>query len=77
MTDYTAWLIEINTAGPEYFQMSNDDDWTRDHNAALHLSRKQDAESIIMYYGWTEAKAVEHMWTDAPDDPVSSQKEPS
>ena len=62
--DYTAWLIEISdeAAGPKYFQMSDDDDWTRDHNAALHLARKQDAESIINYYGWNRAHAVEHMW---------------
>jgi hypothetical protein len=65
MADYSAWLIEIAEAsGNRYFQMSDDDDWTPDHNKALHLSRKQDAESIIAYYGWTRAKASEHLWPE-------------
>jgi hypothetical protein len=70
MADYTAWLIEISEGGsvaeggPVYFQMSNDDDWTPDHDKALHFARKQDAESIIAYYGWNRTKAIEHCWPE-------------
>jgi hypothetical protein len=62
MRDYIAWLIENQGSGPIYFQLEDDNDWTMDHNAALHFARKQDAEKVIAYYGWTAAKAVEHMW---------------
>ena len=52
MTDYTAWLIENPGDGPSYFRFTvSDDDWTRDHNAAVHFARKQDAEQVIRYYG--------------------------
>ena len=65
MSDYTAWLIELNERfGPMYFRLHDDDDWTKDHNEALHLSRREDAESVISFYGWTNAKAVEHMWPE-------------
>jgi hypothetical protein len=63
--DYSAWLIEINdsaTSSPVYFHFEHDDDWTMDHDKAVHFARKQDAESVIEHYGWTRAKAVEHMW---------------
>jgi hypothetical protein len=50
--------------GPLYFHFKHDDDWTKDHNEAVHFSRKQDAESVIEHYGWTRAKAVEHMWQE-------------
>lgn len=63
MSDYTAWLVEMSERfGPVYFQMVMDDDWTKDHDRALHLSRREDAERIIEHYGWTRAKAVEHSW---------------
>ena len=63
MAAYTAWLIEMKERlGPVYFQMEDDNDWTSDHDKALHFSREQDAEQVIAYYGWTRAKAVEHMW---------------
>lgn len=63
--DYTAWLIEISEgSGPSYFQLEYDNDWTTDHDAALHFSRKQDAEKAIAYYGWTSAKASEHCWPE-------------
>lgn len=64
MTDYTAWLVEINepVSGPLYYQLRDDNDWTLDQDAALHLGREEDAQRIIDYYGWTRAKAVEHMW---------------
>ena len=64
MSDYSAWLVEINEpiSGPLYYQLDDDNDWTIDHNEALHFARKQDAECVISYYGWTRATAVEHMW---------------
>lgn len=64
MGDYTAWLVEINDAvhGPEYFHLSDDDDWIKDHDKALHFARQVDAERVIEYYGWTRANAVEHLW---------------
>jgi len=63
MSDYTAWLIETDFGdGPVYHQFQMDDDWTKDQDAACHFARKQDAEQVIAYYGWTIAKAVEHMW---------------
>ena len=65
MIDYTAWLIETDEgASINYFQMVDDDDWTFDQNKALHFARKQDAEKVIAYYGWTRARAAEHMWPD-------------
>lgn len=76
--DYFAWLIEINdeTGGPKYFSFADDDeegpDWLRDHNAALHFCRKADAEQLIEYFGWTRAKAVEHMWPANPKPTTSS-----
>ena len=70
MSDYSAWLIETDEgASINYFQMVDDDDWTFDHNKAMHFGRKQDAEKMIAYYGWTRARAVEHMWPS----PVTSQ----
>jgi hypothetical protein len=61
--DYSAWLIEINQrSGLVYFHFEDDDDWTKDHDKAAHFARKQDAQSVIDHYGWTEAKPVEHMW---------------
>ncbi len=61
--EYTAWLIEIDWGkGPVYHQFQIDDDWTKNQDAACHFSRKQDAEQVIAYYGWTRAVAVEHMW---------------
>lgn len=65
MADHTAWLVEINNpTGPVYFQFAADDDWTSSHDDAVHFARQRDAERVIEYYGWTEAKAVEHCWPD-------------
>lgn len=67
MPDETAWLVEINKGGlPIYFQLKDDDDWTPDHNAALRLARREDAQQVIDYYGWTSAKPIEHMWVAGP-----------
>lgn len=61
--DDTAWLIELSEPdGPRYFQFEFDDDWTKDHDSAVHFSRRQDAEKAIEHYGWTRANAVEHCW---------------
>lgn len=66
MTDYTAWLVEMMWGSdPVYFQLAYDDDWTKDHDKALHFCRKVDAERCIEHYGWTMAKPVEHMWPAA------------
>lgn len=66
-SDYSAWLVEINepVSGPLYYQLEDDNDWTMDHDKALHFARKEDAERTISYYGWTRAAAVEHMWPEA------------
>jgi len=65
--DYTAWLVEINWGNDlVYFQLAHDDDWTKDHNKALHFCRRVDAERCIEHYGWTMAKPVEHMWSETP-----------
>lgn len=63
--DRTAWLLELNDTGsPRYFQISDDDDWTKDHDGALQLATKEAAEKVIAYYGWTTVKAIEHMWCE-------------
>lgn len=65
MSDYTAWLVEIKWGNdPIYFQLAYDDDWTKDHDKALHFCRRVDAERCIEHYGWTMAKPVEHMWPE-------------
>ena len=72
--DYTSWLIEMSERlGPVYFQMVDDNDWTKDQDAACHFARKQDAEHFIKYYGWTRARAVEHMWPElsSPQPPTA------
>lgn len=79
MSDYTAWLVEINepVSGSVYYQMEDDNDWTSDHDKALHFSRKQDAEKIIAYYGWTRAKAIEHMWPELTARDVIARRRPA
>jgi hypothetical protein len=63
VADYCAWLIEADEgASISYFQFEHDDDWTFSQDKAAHFARKQDAESVIAHYGWTRARAVEHMW---------------
>lgn len=77
MPDYSAWLIEINDSAnadhPVYHQFKMDDDWTKSHDAACHFTRKQDAESVIEYYGWTRAKAVEHCWPEPAEREVIAE----
>lgn len=67
-TEY-AWLIELKphaftSPEPKYWGIDAEGelDWTKDHMAAIRFARKQDAQAIIKYYGWTEADAVEHGW---------------
>lgn len=75
MSDETAWLIELNEEiTPVYFQLKDDDDWTADHDAALRLARREDAQQIIDYYGWTRAKPVEHMWCEGPAHPSTESE---
>lgn len=63
----TAWLIERpSDDGPNYWGSCPEEgvDWTRDHMAAMRFCRRQDAELLIEYYGWTDDRivAVEHQW---------------
>lgn len=65
VADETGWLIELKPSvvqTPAWFQFSCDDDWTTDAFKAVRFARKEDAEQVIAYYGWTEAFASEHMW---------------
>lgn len=74
--DNTAWLVEIMWGNdPVYFQLAYDDDWTKDHDQALHFCRKIDAERCIEHYGWTIAKPVEHMWCDGSALPSTNRCE--
>jgi len=62
-----AWLVELGPAcvqTPHYLFVSESDmEWTEDVNSALRFSRKIDAQEIIRHFGWTEATAVEHIWS--------------
>ncbi len=64
----TGWLIEIVDGGvPAYWGRGGEDGvlgWTADHIKALRFARKEDAEMVIEEYGWTRARAVDHMWCD-------------
>lgn len=62
MATEVGWLVELKRPAPLYFRMGDEDDWTEDHLKALRFARKEDAEHVIKYYGWTEATAVEHSW---------------
>lgn len=66
--DETGWLIEIG--GPAYYGDAREDGlgWTSDHAAAIRFARKEDAERVIQLEGFTEASAVEHIWTPSPTD---------
>lgn len=64
----TGWLIEHwNSNGgiylSEWFDIKLEDAlWTKESNQALRFSRKEDAEAVINYFGWTEAMPTEHQW---------------
>jgi hypothetical protein len=62
--DETAWLIEMTVNGVPncWGPIDGTLDFTPDHNTAIRFSRKQDAQAVIDDYGWTEVRAVEHMW---------------
>lgn len=79
--DYAeAWLIELKSPppmqGPTYWGLDDDEaegvGWTRDHLRAQRFSRKEDAEMMIEYFGWTEATAVQHAWGLAPKSRTAS-----
>jgi len=73
--DASAWLIEVSEPeGPEYFQLVDDDNWSSDHDTALHFARKQDAEKYIADVGWTRARAIEHIWPASPPEQAASPK---
>ena len=69
MTEETGWLIEITDyISPTYWGRVDDEDgilgWTKDHLKACRFARKEDAEMVIEEFGWTNVKAIDHMWCD-------------
>lgn len=75
-----AWIVELKSPppmqGPTYWGLDDDEaegiGWTHDHLRAQRFSRKEDAEMMIEYFGWTEAHAVEHAWGFPPKAPSPS-----
>lgn len=60
---YSAWMVEADEgASTNYFILADDNNWTFDRNKAVHFARKQDADEVIAYYGFTRARAAEHRW---------------
>ena len=75
-----AWIIESGASGdgPRYLAVKNraivvtsavpKGHWTDDHNEALQLARKEDAEALIKYlfpeyrFGKVNYQAIEHIW---------------
>jgi hypothetical protein len=63
----TAWLIEFpaDQNGAVYYGKTVEGlGQTNENLDAVRFARREDAELIIADVGWTEAKAVEHMWID-------------
>jgi hypothetical protein len=64
----TGWLIEFSqrvSARPCWYGKTDDGlGQATDPNKALRFARKEDAEMVIEDFGWTEARATEHMWCD-------------
>lgn len=61
----TGWLIEMGDP-PEYWSLLDaENQWVRDSLKALRFARKADADAYIADIGWTEPRAVEHMWLAA------------
>ncbi len=44
-----------------------------DRDLLSGFTRKQDAESVIEYYGWTRAKAIEHCWPEPVEREVIAE----
>jgi hypothetical protein len=69
------WLIELATmSGPEWWSLSDPNNWTKDSRAALRFARKEDAELYAAEIGWTETFASEHIWCDpapAKEPPIA------
>lgn len=67
MKSETAWLVEFLPSASRrtcYWGKTTDGlGMTEAHEDALRFSRQQDAEAFIEDNGWTECKAVEHMWS--------------
>ena len=65
----TAWLIEFQpsvSVTPSWMAIDDPEEspyMTTDSLYAMRFSRKQDAEAMIKYFGWTEAFASEHQWS--------------
>lgn len=63
----SAWLIEHATPPlkPYYLSLTDDIQWTEDHNLALRMARQEDAEALIDYLFPDAAPrhfAIEHQW---------------
>lgn len=63
----SAWLVELKASTPCWWSYSvqgseDAEDWITDSLKAIRFARRQDAESVIAYYGWTEAFSSEHQW---------------
>ncbi len=64
-----AWLAERKTleyafeSGSEYLHLKNGRlSWTANSHAALHLSRKEDAEALIDQFDLRGAYPAQHGW---------------
>lgn len=68
----TAWLVEFASSVSRrttYWGKTPDGlGMTEENLDALRFARKQDAEAFIDDNGWTECKAVEHMWQERGRD---------
>jgi len=68
----TGWLIEFSQRVSEqpcwYGKTDEGLGQTTDPNAAIRFSRAEDAWAVIDDFGWTEAKATDHMWCDYSHD---------
>lgn len=64
------WLIEVSAPTPTYYGEQDDGilGWTGDNALAVRFARREDAQRVINLEGFTEAKAIEHMWLDALHD---------
>lgn len=61
------WLVEIayTDGTPHWWSgRGGDDCWTKNSLDAIRYARKEDAEKVIEYFGWTSPPviATEHQW---------------
>jgi hypothetical protein len=64
----TAWLVELGSDPPQWFEGRSEDNFVTDANEAMRFARREDAQRAI---GWLVApgvrrgcKATEHMWPE-------------